>query len=191
MFSRPVVGGVFMKMLGDPATWRKWASRDCTQSAGWAPLPPAPKMQIVVPASQTQPFDWRYRTEKPAEGWFKPGFDGSAWKQGPAGFGTGAPNTVVRTRWDTPDIWLRREITLPEGNWRNLQLWIHHDEDVEVYVNGVLASEESGFLVEYSLLPLSDAGRAALKPGKNLFAVHCHQTAGGQYIDLGVVEVVE
>ena len=39
MHSRPVIGGIFIKMLYDPATWRKWNSRDTTKAKGpWAPF---------------------------------------------------------------------------------------------------------------------------------------------------------
>jgi hypothetical protein len=41
MHARPVVGGVFIKMLTDRETWRKWSSRDHTKVGDWAPLPPS------------------------------------------------------------------------------------------------------------------------------------------------------
>ena len=47
----------------------------------------------------------------------------------------------------------------------------------------------SGFIVNYDVFPLTQAGEDTLKPGKNLIAVHCHQTVGGQYVDVGFVRV--
>jgi hypothetical protein len=65
---------------------------------------------------------------------------------------------------------------------------VFHDEDVEIYVNGTLAASAKGYVSDYVELPMTAAGRAALKPGKNLIAVHCHQTVGGQYIDVGIIK---
>ena len=149
-----------------------------------------PELKILVPTSREEAQTWRYTTAKPAEGWQKPDFDDKEWKEGPGGFGTkGTPGAVVRTEWKTDDIWLRREFTLPEEKWGDLLLMLHHDEDAEIYVNGVLAAKVRGYISDYEEVPISDEARKALKPGKNVFAVHCHQTTGGQYIDVGIVEV--
>jgi hypothetical protein len=192
MHSRPVVGAFFIKLLSDPARWKKHAGRDRTKAANWAPFPKPPVIKIVVPTSEEEGLRWRYTTAKPADGWFKPDFDASAWQEAPAGFGTaGTPGTVVRTEWKSSDIWLRREVTLPAGDWRRLELRLHHDEDVEVHLNGVLAATASGYTTGYEELPLNAAGKAALKPGRNLMAIHCRQTGGGQYIDAGLVEVLD
>ena len=99
------------------------------------------------------------------------------------------PGAIIGTVWRTDDIWLRREITVPAGRWKNLRAWIHHDEDVEVYINGVLAVQAGGFITGYDVFPLTPQGKAALKPGQNLIAIHCHQTSGGQYVDFGLVDV--
>ena len=188
--ARPVVGGVFMQMLYDKATWAKWAARDKTQAKDWAPMPQPPVLKTVVATSQESGVSWHYTTQKPADDWFKATFDDSSWKTGSGGFGTrNTPGAVVRTEWNTPTIWLRREIELPAGDWKNLQLLAHHDEDVTVYINGVQAASARGFTSSYEELPLNAAGRAALKPGKNTIAVSCKQTQGGQYIDVGFVDV--
>jgi hypothetical protein len=116
----------------------------------------------------------------------------SGWKDGPGGFGTaGTPGAAVRTEWRTGDIWLRRQFMLPEGQWKNLHLNIHHDEDAEVYVNGITAASMSSYTTSYDLMAITEGVRAVLKPGMNMIAVHCHQTGGGQYIDVGIVDVIE
>jgi len=93
--------------------------------------------------------------------------------------------------WNSADIWLRRTITLPADIASIApQFLLHHDEDVEIYVNGVLALKASGYTADYEIAPMSAEARAALRAGANTIAVHCHQTTGGQYIDVGLIEVV-
>ncbi|MBC7855213.1 MAG: glycoside hydrolase family 2 [Pirellulaceae bacterium] len=154
-------------------------------------LPP-PKLTTVVPTSQQEAQKWRYTLAKPADGWEKAGFDDTAWKEGPGGFGEkSTPGSAVRTDWKTPDIWLRRTFELPAGKQEGLYLAIHHDEGAEVYLNGVLAAKTSGYITDYTLVAIDEAALKSLREGKNTLAVHCHQTGGGQYIDVGLVEVVE
>ena len=189
MHARPVIGGVFIKMLTDRGVWKKWASADITKVGNWAPLPESPKYTVVVPTAQTTPAQWRYTTQKPADNWTAPDFDASAWQEGLSSFATvGTPGAVRNTEWHTSDIWLRREFTLPEKKFPNLQFYTAHDEDVEIYVNGTLASAESGFTGSYTALEIRRSALELLKPGaKVMVAVHCHQTEGGQNIDVGLV----
>jgi hypothetical protein len=97
----------------------------------------------------------------------------------------------VRTQWNTPEIWIRRDVELPQSvaGLKDPHLVVHHDEDAEVYVNGVPAARLTGYTTGYEELPLSPEARAALKPGKNTIAVHVKQTGGGQYIDVGIAGV--
>ena len=187
---RPVVGGVFLPMLYDQAVWHKYTLRDQTRASRWAAIPVPPKISVVVPAADTLKATWRYTVRQPQDGWMRPDFDDSAWKQGDSGFGTeGTPGAVIGTTWQSDDIWMRREVELPGRNYDELQGWLHHDEDAEVYFNGVLAIKAGGFISGYEAFPLTAPARAALKPGKNLVAIHCHQTSGGQYVDFGFVDV--
>jgi hypothetical protein len=147
-----------------------------------------PEPIVLVPSAQQQPAEWRYTTEKPADDWMKPEFNDSTWKTGKGGFGTeGTPSAVVNTTWNTADIWIRREITLP-ATMKDPSLWLHHDEDAEVYLNGVLAVRRGRFVTEYESVPINAPAKATLKPGKNAIAIHCHQTTGGQYIDAGIID---
>ena len=70
-----------------------------------------------------------------------------------------------------------------------LQLRVFHDDDTEVYLNGALAAKLPGANSSYAYVPLSAEARAALRPGLVVIAVHAHQTRGGQFIDVGLVDV--
>ncbi len=194
MHARPVIGGVFIKMLADPAVWKAWASRDKAHIDRWADAPVMPSITEVVATSRQTPADWRYTFDRPAQGWTLADFDDHAWKVGPGGFGVdGTPGAVIKTTWNTPDVWLRREIRLPDSaDPAKLQFLVYHDEDVEIYLDGVLAAKDQGYLSSYEPLDIRPAARAKLGAGQSVvIAVHCHQTRGGQGVDLGLVEVKE
>ncbi len=65
---------------------------------------------------------------------------------------------------------------------------VHHDEDIEVHLNGERIFQAMGHLSAYQEVPLSAAQARLLKPAGNVLAVHCRQTAGGQYIDVGLAQ---
>lgn len=188
--ARPVVGGVFMRMLYDDGVWKKWAARDTTKATGYAPMPQPPKVNTAIPAADSAAAEWRYTTEKPTGEWSASDYNDSSWQKGKSGFGTrDTPGARVGTVWKSPDIWLRRKFDGPTAVAESLRLHIHHDEDAQVYINGVLARRLQGFNTDYEDAPISTAALKTLKPKDNVLAVHCHQTGGGQYIDVGLVSV--
>lgn len=143
---------------------------------------------IVVPTSREKPQDWRYTLTKPADHWFKPDFNDLSWKTAPGGFGNhGTPNSMDRTPWHTSEIWLRREIILPDVPFAQLQLQVHADDFADIYLNGVLAAKVTKCTPNYVEIPISEEAIKTLQPGPNVLAVTCRDTGGGRYIDVGLV----
>ena len=153
---------------------------------------PVPVYQSVVPTSETQSQPYKYVLTQPTGDWFATTYNDGAWQNAPGGFGTAnTPGTgKIGTVWNTNDIWLRRTFTLPTLNATQLSqvvLTDFHDEDIEVYINGVLAYKRDGYTSSYENAPITDeARRALIVGGENVFAVHCKQTQGGQYVDVGL-----
>jgi hypothetical protein len=165
---------------------------DVADTAKWhkALFGPPPEFRELVPTSEKNAQKWRYTITKPADGWEKANFDAAAWAEGEGGFGTkGTLGAVVRTEWKTEDIWVRRSFELKDAPTGEVWLRMHHDEDAEVYINGVLAGKTTGWTTDYTEFPLTAEGRKALRAGTNVIAIHVKQTSGGQYIDAGLVEV--
>ncbi|MDR1140258.1 MAG: beta galactosidase jelly roll domain-containing protein [Planctomycetaceae bacterium] len=150
---------------------------------------PAPEIKTLIPTAAVKESEWFFTTDKPADGWEKAEFDVNAWKAGIAGFGTvGTPNTTVRTEWKTNDIWIRKSFELSANDVKDplrLTLDLYHDEDAEVYINGVNVLKTKGYVGNYTNFPMNNV-KKAFKTGKNVIAIHCKQTSGGQYIDAGI-----
>lgn len=173
----------------DREVWKIDPTRGATATRALF-LPPPRVHVVVADARQGEPATWRFTLTPPAATWTALDFDDREWQAGPAGFGTtGTPGAVIGTQWNTNDLWVRRDFQLGAGTRDDLHVSIHHDEDVAVYLNGVLAAQLNGYTTSYVIEPISAAARAALQPGRNVLAMHCRQTGGGQYLDAGVVEV--
>jgi hypothetical protein len=128
---------------------------------------------------------YRFTTTAPAANWTKPEIDDSGWASGLAPFGHALPG--VRTSWTNDDIWLRQSFGSEAGNIQAAALVIFHDEDTEVYANGQLIWKRGGYTTAYEAFNVTEALRKVLRKGRNILAVHTHQTVGGQFIDLALL----
>jgi len=141
----------------------------------------------VIPARQ-----WHYTTARPEANWSSLVFNDSRWPVGMPGFGNqGLPprqQALVKTTWNTPDIWARAEIELSDLALP-LALRLSHDEDVEVFLNGILVCQRKGYIADYTIQRLDGAAASALRSGRNVLAAHCHQTVGGQFLDVQLVDL--
>ncbi len=155
---------------------------------------PVPTYREIIPTSEKTGQTWKYTLTAPPTDWYATNFDDTTWQTGPGGFGSA--NTPgagpVDTPWTTGDIWLRRTFNpgaLTAAQISQLVVRDYHDEDIDVYINGVPAYSAPGYISSYEYRPLSAAARKAILPNAaNTLAVHCHQTGGGQYIDVGIFE---
>jgi hypothetical protein len=145
----------------------------------------------VMNTSRSTGQAWNYTTSTPFTNWTATGFDDSGWTSGSGGFGTaGTPNSVIGTIWNSADIWLRKHFNpgpLTAGQLANLVFRVHHDDGVEIYINGVLAYNATGYTSAYMFVECNQDGKDAIVASSdNVIAVHCHQEWGGQYVDAGI-----
>ena len=98
---------------------------------------------------------------------------------------------MVRTKWSEAEIWIRQEFQLESTDLVNSHLRIHHDEDAEVYINGKQAARLNGYQTGYVNVPFDANAADLLRVGANTIAVHCRNTGGGQFVDVGIVDLYE
>ena len=117
MHARPVIGGVFIRLLTDARPFWESSVGLARQNApevgnDWAPFPGARQCHDRDPhGPRPRARSGDTRPSAPPAGWTAREFDDRDWKEGAGGFGTrGTPGAEVRTVWNGPEIWLRRDI---------------------------------------------------------------------------------
>ncbi|MHA4736926.1 glutaminase family protein [Dyadobacter sp. MSC1_007] len=153
-----------------------------------------PEMKTILPTAKQSEYTAKFTTTKPDPNWwYKEGYNVSTWKQGPAPFGTKERNdNMLKGGTEFPkEIWYRREFTLTAADFEKPTLNIFHDDDVQVYINGVPAFDCAPcYTGDYEFKPISPAAQKALKKGKNLLAAYCKNGAGPGYIDIGLADEI-
>ncbi|HTE02210.1 MAG TPA: DUF4965 domain-containing protein [Mucilaginibacter sp.] len=145
--------------------------------------------KTVLPASDEKAYSCKYTVTKPADGWATTQFNDKNWKTGAAPFTD--DQSKAKTVWTSKDIWVRRVFNLDNTNIDQLFLKLYHDDNVEVYLNEEKIYTNVGWTSDYKLIPLKDAVKNKLKKGNNLLAIHCANTAGAQWLDVGLVDLVK
>ena len=170
---------------------------------------PDDRAATIVPGSRQQPVEWRYLLKEPPSGWQRANFDDASWRRGGGMFGHLKPRKkkrtqeedeadeedseygkpVVRTRWGSKSIWLRREFEVPGPGFEDFRIWARFRGSFEVWINGVpvaTSGDEDAGPVD---LKISPEAAKAIQVGRNIIAVEARRTVeadGDQFIDVSL-----
>lgn len=143
-----------------------------------------PNYQTILTTSDEQPYTVQYTETEPQGNWTSPSYVANNWKSGSAPIGDDEKN--VKTLWKSHDIWVRRTFDIANpAHINELLLKLNHDDNVEVFLNGKKVYEKTGWTNNFQYLPIN---KADLKSGQNLIAIHLVNTAGGRFLDFGLVD---
>ncbi|MGY3055411.1 hypothetical protein ACVWYG_003627 [Pedobacter sp. UYEF25] len=141
------------------------------------------KKQItILPTAGQKSYQASYSFAEPNADWNKTGFEDSNWKKGDAPFGD---NKKAKTKWTTDDLYYPRTFNLDGVSDNAKYLVLNHDDNVIVYLNGQEVYKKDGWVNQFVYIPIP---ASALKKGRNVMAIHVKNTAGGRFLDAGIVE---
>jgi serine/threonine protein kinase/tetratricopeptide (TPR) repeat protein len=175
---------------GDPASLREALQlypTDSLAADALACLLASASLTPIGAEPQSVSAPWRFTTDKPSSNWTAFEFSDADWQRVPVVYG--ATNYAPRSnRTITPgtNFWLRRTFELPNVPAGKLVFRLSRNHDAEIFINGIQAAAAADWTDADVLAPCSEAGRAALKPGANILAVHCQYADGGAPVEVGI-----
>jgi hypothetical protein len=141
---------------------------------------------IILPSTEEKSYNFSYTENTPSGDWKAADYLAGDWKTGPAPFGN--VSQFAKTEWKSKNLWVRRSFDLANTTLKDLFLKLNHDDNVEVYLNGTLIYSHIGWTnnkFEYVAIEPSVIG--ALRKEKNVLAIHVANSAGGAWLDAGLV----
>ena len=194
---RPVVGGVFMPMIADAALWSAWSAKGAKANGPWAELR-LRSVTAVAPTGEFEPATWQVASTKPADGWNQLDQEITGeWKPIELPMGVNSDSgTPIRSPWTARDVWAVREFEIAGSTDGELYVRVTNSGPFELWLNGKLAFESSGAVRGYQNYPISKEAAAALRPGKNILALHARSNgrpkpAFRDVIDVGLLSLGE
>ena len=145
--------------------------------------------KTVLPASDEKDYTVKYTESEPDAKWLQPGFDDKNWKTGAAPFGDN--DRLAKTKWTSKNLWIRRTFNLDKVDFKKLFLKLNHDDNIEVYLNGEKIYDFTGWIHKFKYIPVDATVAQKLKKGQNVLAIHIANTAGGAWLDAGLVTEID
>tara|TARA_R110002050_G_scaffold261165_2_gene401126 strand:- start:1374 stop:3818 length:2445 start_codon:yes stop_codon:yes gene_type:complete len=142
----------------------------------------------VIPTAEENAYKVKTTQNNPGKGWELNAFNDSSWRVDVPPFGDGQK---ARTKWESNDLWYRRSFDLKDINLDELFLKLNHDDNIEVYLNGENIYNCECWTNEYKYYEIAASVKEKLKNKNNLLAIHVKNTAGGQWLDAGIVELIK
>jgi hypothetical protein len=143
--------------------------------------------RTIVKASDEAGYSVRYSETQPPGNWMMANFNDGNWRSGQAPIGDN--EKTAKTNWRSNHIWVRRSFTITNLSGINeFFLKLDHDDNIEVFLNGKKIYNKVGWTSSFQYHPIN---KADLKVGQNIIAIHLENTAGGRFLDFGLVDKVK
>ena len=132
----------------------------------------------------------QYTINEPTKSWKELDFDDASWEKSLGGLGQRTQeSTRIGTVWSTQSVWVRKEYVLKKiPNKLALLFW--GKEKCEIYLNGKHVDIDSQNISDYKVFSLDESDKTILKTGRNVIAVHSHQSnRWKKFLDVHLVDM--
>ncbi|TYR37827.1 DUF4965 domain-containing protein [Sphingobacterium phlebotomi] len=144
---------------------------------------------IIPETDRGQRSRVKYIEKSQRAGWKASDFDDANWEEGQLPISDN--KALSGTFWESDNIWVRREFSLDKiEESEPLFLKLHHDDNIDVYLNGTLVFTKEGWNHRFEYFDISSKAKGLLHKGKNVVAIHLKNTAGGRFLDFDLVHSV-